>query len=68
MLSEADVCIKCQETEKKLSAKQTQSQENIQVPLKLNDPLHAMSTKKLKVALKCVHQQEKKLRQKLEST
>lgn len=68
VLSEADVCIKCQETEKKLSAKQTQSQENIQVPLKLNDPLHATSTKKLKVALKFVHQQEKKLRQKLEST
>ena len=65
-LSETDVCIKCQETEKKLLAKQKQSEENAKLPLKRNDPLHIMSTEKLQVALKCVRQQEKRLRQKLE--
>ena len=65
-LSETDVCIKCQETEKKLLAKQKQSEENAKLLLKRNDPLHTMSTEKLQVALKCVRQQEKKLWQKLE--
>ena len=65
-LSETDVCIKCQETKKKLLAKQKQPEENTKLPLKRNDPLHTMSTEKLQVALRCVRQQEKKLRQKLE--
>ena len=61
-LSETDVCIKCQETEKK----QKRSEENAQLPLKRNNPLHIMSTEKLQVTLRCVRQQEKRLRQKLE--